>query len=167
METKKSRSNDLPKQPAEPVNEIERVKTDEEYNENLKQRLENDFDGKIIDWGQLIEIEPDFAHWLHTIVKGDGKNVDSHILIYYNDSSKRIRCFLYTNNNRYTINAVIPTEDKSKGYLSAGFSRRKPNAGENWTRGGDLSDGSFNKETFDAIIRKIIATELKKLELWR
>lgn len=166
MKTKKSRSNDLTKQSAEP-NQNERVLTNEEYNENLKQRLENDFGGKIIDWGQLIEIEPDLAHWLHTIIRGDGKNVDSHILMYYNDNDKRIRCFLYTNNNRYSINAVIPNDHKPNGYLGAGFSRRKPDVGEDWTRGADLPDGPFNKETFDAIIRKIIANELKKLELWR
>ena len=35
--------------------------------------------------------------------------------------------------------------------------------GETWTRGSDLADGKFNRETWERILRDIIRNELQKL----
>ena len=40
------------------------------------------------------------------------------------------------------------------------MSSRKPRAGEDWTRGNDLTDGKFNKDTWDNIVADILSCEL-------
>ena len=48
-------------------------------------------------------------------------------------------------------------------YLGCGASSRTVRPGENWTRGNDLPDGAFSRETFDDIIGAILAYELVDL----
>jgi hypothetical protein len=48
-------------------------------------------------------------------------------------------------------------------YLGCTSSCRTQRPGEGWTRGSDLHDGKFSRETFDAIIRDIFAYELVEL----
>jgi hypothetical protein len=155
--------------PAEPIQEMERVPTNEEYNQDLKERLEEKSSGRIIDWEELTDIAPDFAIWLKSIVRYG--NVDSQVLIFWKNNKRyatnRFACRFYTNDNCYSISGYVPTKDKPKGYLGAMVSSRKPRVGEDWTRGNDLPDGSYSKETFDAIVRRIVAYELKSLQLWR
>jgi len=77
------------------------------------------------------------------------------------EDSGRIRIFMYSHTNKYT---VIATRDKSgKTYLGAGVSCRKPRAGEYWTRGSDLSDGTFSKDTWIKILGDIVGNELVKI----
>jgi hypothetical protein len=64
---------------------------------------------------------------------------------------------LCTEDNTYTINAY---PDR----LAAGASSRKQRPGEDWTRGNDLPDGPFNRETWDNIREAIIRYELVKLD---
>lgn len=52
-----------------------------------------------------------------------------------------------------------------KGYLGATMSNRTPRVGEDWTRGADLADGSFTKDTFHEIVLGIIGIEMKDLEI--
>jgi hypothetical protein len=59
----------------------------------------------------------------------------------------------YTRTYEYSICA-------DDNYLGCQVSERKPRAGENWTRGNDLSDGSFNAETWREIKDDIISYEL-------
>ena len=51
----------------------------------------------------------------------------------------------------------------SASYLGCTASSRVVRPGEDWTRGNDLPDGKFSRETFDAIVRAIIAYELVEL----
>ncbi len=49
-------------------------------------------------------------------------------------------------------------------YLGCTASCRTQRPGENWTRGSDLPDGGFSRDTFDEIIRAIVAYELVDLD---
>lgn len=69
---------------------------------------------------------------------------------------------LYTDKNLYRITAIDRFNEE--GYLGCTFSRRKPEVGESWTRGGDLPDGPFIKETWDKIKNSIIRNELIELK---
>ena len=73
---------------------------------------------------------------------------------------KRRFCF-YTNDHKYSISAIERVVGKS--YLGCTVTTRKPRAGEDWTRGNDLPDGDFTKETWDKIINSIVRYELQKL----
>lgn len=68
----------------------------------------------------------------------------------------RIRVYLYTDGNRYSI---VATPD----YLGCIVSARKPRPGEDWTRGNDLADGRFCKETWHKILADIVSYELKTI----
>jgi len=48
-------------------------------------------------------------------------------------------------------------------YLGCAAGTRKPRAGEDWTRGNDLSDGAFTYKTWRKIKNDIIAHELVKV----
>ena len=47
-----------------------------------------------------------------------------------------------------------------ENYLGAGYSNKKPTLGEDWIRGGDLSDGKFNLRTLLKIARDILRCEI-------
>lgn len=68
---------------------------------------------------------------------------------------------IYTEEHRYRISAMDRSEDE--GYLGCTSSTRKPLAGEDHTRGNDLADGKFTRETWERIKGDIIAYELVKL----
>ena len=51
----------------------------------------------------------------------------------------------------------------SHTYLGCVASSRTERAGENWTRGSDLPDGTFSRETFDKIMQAIVAYEMVDL----
>lgn len=81
-----------------------------------------------------------------------------------NNEIKR-KIYLYTNEYQYMIVAIDREEDN--GYLGCQVSSRKPRAGEDWTRGNDLPDGPFNKNTWDTIVNAILNYELVKLSGFR
>lgn len=66
----------------------------------------------------------------------------------------RITIAIYTDRHRYSISA------STKNYLGCIAQTRKPRAGEDHTRGNDLPDGKFNRDTWDRIIRAIVSYEL-------
>ena len=68
---------------------------------------------------------------------------------------------IYTESHCYRINAVDRSKDE--GYLGCTASTRKPKAGEDHTRGNDLADGKFTRETWEKIKSDIVAYELVKL----
>ena len=43
-----------------------------------------------------------------------------------------------------------------KAYLGCITDSRKPRAGEDWTRGNDLPDGDFSKDTFNRIMLGVL-----------
>jgi hypothetical protein len=68
----------------------------------------------------------------------------------------------YTRDNLYRITAK-DNKKEDRTYLGCTVSRRKPRAGEDWTRGSDLPDGAFTQETWDKIKNSIISYELVKI----
>lgn len=89
----------------------------------------------------------------------------------------RAKVHIYTRDNEYRITAKdhksatttygrpirSPKPKESRTYLGCTVSCRKPRAGEGHTRGNDLPDGSFCRETWDKIKNAIIAYELVKI----
>lgn len=49
-------------------------------------------------------------------------------------------------------------------YLGCTASCRTVRPGESWTRGSDLPDGEFSRDTFDEIVRAVLAYELVDLD---
>lgn len=145
------------------------ILTSEDYNHDLKSRIEQKNNSKVINFKGLILIAPDFAEWLQNLVRFG--NVDSQALIQLtNLKDKENICFrvtLYTTDHCYSIYGYQPTEKNPKGYLGAGGQTRKPRVGEDWNRGNDLPDGEYSKKTFEKIVHGIVRYELKNLQLWR
>jgi len=71
------------------------------------------------------------------------------------------RCYVYTHNYRYCI--VAKKHEDGRTYLGCTMSCRMPRAGEDWTRGNDLPDGKFARETWNRIKNAIIQNELVKV----
>jgi len=90
------------------------------------------------------------------IVKDDGESNEARSAYEFS-----FQCNIYTENNRYRINAKDRSEDE--GYLGCTATVRKPQAGEDWTRGRDLADGKFTRETWEDIKNDIIRRELVPL----
>jgi hypothetical protein len=70
------------------------------------------------------------------------------------------RLIFCTATNQYTIRFV----SHERTYLGCGASSRITRPGETWARGNDLADGPFNRETWDRILRDILAYELVALD---
>ena len=84
--------------------------------------------------------------------------------IYIHDYKKgEIRLRIFTKDHYYTIVAKIPTEERPSGYLGTYGQVRKARAGEDWTRGSDLPDGSYSRETWDNFKNALISYELVKV----
>jgi len=77
------------------------------------------------------------------------------------DEHTRELCF-YTDENCYFIHALVRLDD-GENYIGCQVNARKTRAGEDWTRGNDLPDGPFNKETWNKIVYAIVNYELVKL----
>lgn len=78
----------------------------------------------------------------------------------------RSHAILATATHHYHIAAVFPgeREDSPYGYLGCIASSRVIRAGESRTRGNDLADGPFSRETWDRIVRDIVRYELVAIE---
>lgn len=70
---------------------------------------------------------------------------------------------IYTNDHCYSI--VARVKENGNTYLGCVVSTRKPRAGEDWTRGRDLSDGVFCRETWENIKNDILSHELVKVAI--
>ena len=104
----------------------------------------------------LEEMKERLVHWM-----GEMKHGYRDPSMYMAVEKNRIRILLYTSKNCYQIVAV-PRED-GKDYLGAQASSRTPRAGEDWTRGNDLADGTFCEETWRKIVADIVGYELVKI----
>lgn len=82
-------------------------------------------------------------------------------------SSKEVtrRFYFYTDEHKYYIVAIERSVGRS--YLGCQVSTRKPRAGEDWSRGNDLPDGDFTKETWNSIIEAVVRYELVKLSKYQ
>lgn len=156
-----------PEKTSKPI-ENDCIQTPEDYNNDLKERLEGETGTKLIKYEGLINIAPEYAFWLKKIVRYG--NVDSQVLIFYSPNNKggiEFKCKFYTNDHCYSIYGYKPTDDKNDGHLGCIATMRKSRPGEDWHHGNDLPHGNYSKKTFDEIVRGIVAYELKSLQLWR
>ncbi len=102
---------------------------------------------------EIQEMKEQLIEWVEQMKYGYR---DSDLYLH-EENDKTIRIRLYTLTNVYFIVAT------STGYLGATVSSRKSRAGEDWTRGSDLADGEFSKETWFAILGDIVGHELVKI----
>lgn len=152
----------------ESTSQVDMVETNEEYNQNLKERLSEKNNAKLINYKELVNIAPEFSLWLKEIVCYG--NIDSQVLIFLDTKEvgkNRFICKLYTNNHCYSISGYESATNRNYGYLGCIATTRKNRIGEFWSRGSDLPDGEYSKKTFDSIVRRIVAHELKSLQLYR
>ncbi len=73
---------------------------------------------------------------------------------------------IYTETNCYRISAFVEKYESGeikKTYLGCIANSRKPRAGEEGTRGNDLPDGPFTRETWQKILAHIVGYELVKV----
>ena len=75
----------------------------------------------------------------------------------WKEDENRVSVRLYTDGCCYCIAAT------DSGYLGCVVSARKPRPGDDWTRGNDLADGKLDEETWNRILRDIVAYELKSI----
>jgi len=114
-----------------------------------------------------------FLEWLKEICPGDspelyvlydeGKYPRKHKDFDDVDSSPptEIRAKIFTHDYVYSI--VAQQRETRVPYLGCMVGCRTPRAGEAWTRGNDLPDGEFSKETWGKIKNAIIAHELVRI----
>lgn len=67
----------------------------------------------------------------------------------------------YTENHCYQIDCCLKEDGNT--WMGASVTTRKPRPGENWTRGNDLPDGKFSKETWQRIKNAIIRYEMVRI----
>lgn len=102
------------------------------------------------------------TEWLKEIVPYS--NLDEYVRWKDPDEANFQRVIFCTDLYVYAIAALPPSDDRQHGYLGCVSSCRKMLAGEDWTRGRDLPDGPFSRETWESIKGAIIRHELVKLE---
>lgn len=130
---------------------------------DIKQKLEEKENAKLINFNDLCKISPSFSVWLKDIIRYG--NVDSIVLIYHYPSKiNKFKCLFYTENYSYSITGSEGKRGES-GYLGCISSCRKSRPGEFWTRGHDLPDGKFSHDTWIQILKAIIRNELKVLQI--
>lgn len=112
----------------------------------------------------------DIVKWVKSIAKYGNANRTMLIFRYDNDNgfkgyNTRFRVKFFTTDHSYSISFRPPLHDDT-GYIGCVSSCRKPRVGETWTRGSDLPDGKFKKETFDKIVLSIVSYEMKNLQVF-
>lgn len=144
--------------------------TNAEYNSDLKERIEEKRNGKLIKYDDLPIKAKLFADWMKSIARYG--NAESIFIIFkyeHDECDERYGCVFYTDSHKYHISIRLPkdTDTFKGGYAGCTASTRKSRVGEDWNRGSDLPDGKYTQETFDKISRGIIGYEMKTLQLWR
>ena len=128
--------------------------------------FEREANCKLIKWEDLLNHpwHSDFAHKIKKLARYG--NVDSVMLI--SKPAKSIEDWItvnfFTNDNTYSIH-VHWKDSMANSYLGCTVSSRKPRPGEKWTRGNDLPDGTYHEDTWNEILRAIIAYEMKTLQI--
>jgi hypothetical protein len=101
---------------------------------------------------QLIE-------WLKEIVPYN--NLDKYVRLRDAEGQHLQRLVFCTEAHTYAISAHF---EGDRTYLGCIASARKMRAGEDWTRGNDLPDGDFSRQTWERIKNAIIRHEMIELE---
>lgn len=100
-----------------------------------------------------------FMKWVKELCPWDKTEDYIHILSEVDNpmyQPHRIRINFFTHDYKYYLVA-------KENYLGCQVSCRKPRAGETWTRGNDLPDGKFSRETWEKIKNAVIRYELVKV----
>jgi len=128
----------------------------------------------------------ELAQWIEPLCRYN--KIEDFVIIDDKDlvfKAGKIHLTLFTKEHSYHIKAKLPLiahragkkigklidpdapqerfKEMDRGYLCCTGRCRKPRAGEDWTRGNDLPDGSYCKETWDRILNAIVAYELVKV----
>ena len=111
------------------------------------------------------EVVTDIRPWLESLVRwgGDVQQVSIPESELVDDGLERF--YIYTRENSYSLYVKYPRigDANDVGYLGCIASSRTPRAGEDWTRGNDLSDGPLTHETWVRIVQDIVAYEMVKV----
>lgn len=110
--------------------------------------------GRTEDHVELVEVKVDYGT---TGVTGR----DLSLLGAAGAIEERVHVCIYTDTNRFHINAVWRAKDD--GYLGCTSEARRPRAGEDWHRGSDLADGPLTKGTWHRILADIVSYEMVKV----
>lgn len=129
-------------------------------NVDPKENIEKQYQGEVITFEKVKEMQPELAQWLDRINRY-GKIAKRAIFILRPDEGVKnhISVFLFTANHEYHISARPDQEDR-RGYLGSYGNSRVRRAGEHWTRGSDLHDGFYTEATWNAILCDIVSYEL-------
>ncbi len=94
-------------------------------------------------------------------------SIENCVQIDPRDYGRDMHVVFYTAKNRYSIRVKLrgssEEEENDSGYLRCIASSRTPRAGENWTRGRDLADGSLCYETWHKILADIVSYEMVQI----
>jgi len=112
-------------------------------------------------WEDLKREAPEFVEWLSGILWGDHEPLD--IVLIDQPYEDRYSVDIFTDTHSYHFSVKPPNEEDADGYLGGQAGTRKSRAGEDHTRGNDLADGPYSKETFDKIVNDIVAYETVEL----
>jgi len=114
-------------------------------------------------WEDLKREAPEFVEWLGEILWGDHDPLDIVLIDQHDLEEIRYSVDIFTDIHSYHFSVKPPNEEDGDGYLGGQAGTRKFLAGEEHTRGNDLADGPYSKETFDKIVKDIVAFELVEL----
>lgn len=104
--------------------------------------------------------EEQFREWIQEICRWNNVKDFVH-LSEYTFSPFYMKVLIYTREHKYCI--IAKEKNDGNSYLGCVVDARKPRAGETWTRGNDLPDGKFCRETWERIKDSIIRYELVKI----
>ena len=125
---------------------------------------------------EVLKEFPELHKWLEELSRY--RKLEDYI--YISDYKRgKIRIKIFTKDHYYTIVARLPEvkrpsanyklkvgdklEKLNDGYLGTYGNCRKARAGEEWTRGNDLPDGSYSRDTWEQFKASLIAFELVKV----
>ena len=111
---------------------------------------------------ELQEMRSKLVEWIEEMKHGY-RDPKLYMWEFETDEGKEgIRVLLYTESNEYSI-VAYPPKGSYRGYLGCIGGSRKPRAGESWSRGNDLADGTFCRKTWTKILSDIVGYELVKI----
>lgn len=108
------------------------------------------------------EMREQLIEWVEQMKHGY-RDSDLYLYEEYHPTGMKFRIKFFTEVNEYSIVAIPSSRDGGNSYLGAIVMSRKPRAGEDWSRGGDLADGDFSATTWVEILGDIVGCELVKI----
>lgn len=139
-------------------------------NQCAKRKLEKN-GYKLVSRETFSELCPEISNWLSPLFNQcHDKNLPKYgrgdmLLLYKGGEEEGGKVKLYTSNHEYTLSFSLP-KNNNKGYLGCILNCRKSECGETVTRGSDLHDGKYSKDTFLGIMFDIIKHEMEPIKVW-